>query len=107
MAEIRFSVLAANDLKEIKVYISDELGNEQAAHHIVEKILHRIRTLREFPEIGAPLSAVIKFDTPYRYLVCGNYNVFYHFDHSIVQIERILYNRRNYMQILFGDPSDS
>ena len=70
MAEIRFSILAANDLKEIKVYISEELGNDQAAHCTVEKIMQRIHTLKEFPEIGAPLSAVLKFDTPYRYLVC-------------------------------------
>ena len=34
--------------------------------------------LKEFPETGAPLLIAGKQRTPYRYLVCGSYMIFYH-----------------------------
>ena len=37
----------------------------------------------------------------YRYLVCGSYMVFYHISDSSVQIDRVLYGRRNYVSLLF------
>ncbi len=49
------------------------------------------------------LSAVLEFETDYRYLVCGNYIVFYRYENEKVYIVRIIYARRNYMRILFGE----
>ena len=37
----------------------------------------------------------------YRYLVCGNYMIFYHLDGGAVYIDRILYGRRDYLTLLF------
>lgn len=107
MAEIKFSPEAITDLKQTKAYIIEELCNEQAAVNTVAKITKRIRMLADFPESGAPLSSVIDIETDYRFLVCGNYTVFYRVENSIVYIVRILYGRRNYVQILFGEPQDN
>ena len=106
MAEIRFSPAALADMQDIKTYITEELGSEQAALRTVSRILARIRQLEAFPELGAALSAVVELEVPYRYLVCGNYLAFYRIDRGDVQIIRVLYGRRNYMQILFGQPDE-
>lgn len=54
------------------------------------------------PEIGAPLSARINIECNYRYLVSGNYNIFYRFEDQTVKIIRILNAKRNFMYVLFG-----
>ncbi|MBE6578170.1 MAG: type II toxin-antitoxin system RelE/ParE family toxin, partial [Ruminococcaceae bacterium] len=45
-------------------------------------------------------------EVPYRFLVCGNYTAFYKVDGDEVHIIRVLYGRRNFMQILFGKSYD-
>lgn len=107
MAEIKFSPEAITDLQQTKAYIMEELCNEQAAVGTLAKITKRIRQLSDFPEIGAPLSSIVDFETDYRFLVCGNYTVFYRIENQTVNIVRVLYGRRNFMQILFGEPSDN
>lgn len=102
MAKINFSPDAIADLKEIKAYIANDLCSEQSAVNTIESIVNRIRQLAEFPEIGAPLSSIVNLEVPYRFLVCGNYTAFYKVDGNEVLIIRILYHRRNFMQILFG-----
>ena len=106
MAEIRFSPDAVTDLRDIETYISDELGNKHASKEIVQKILKQIRLLSEFPNLGAPLSSVVDLDTNYRFLVSGSYLTFYRTEGNEVYIVRILYGRRNYLQVLFGVSSD-
>ncbi len=102
MANISFSPDAAQDMKDIKAYITDELCSEQAAVNTIEAILKRIRQLSDFPELGAALSSIIDLEIPYRFLVCGNYTAFYKTDGTDVRIIRVLYGKRNFMQILFG-----
>ncbi len=101
MSKIVLSYDAKNDLKEIKRYIADELDNEIAASNTISKITKSIRRLETQPLMGAPLSSVIEFDTNYRFLVCGNYMVFYRLENNVVLVARIIYGRRDYMKILF------
>jgi len=103
MYNIVFSPEAIKDLEETKAYITKELCNEQAAIKTVSKILKNIRMLSQFPESGALLSSIVDFDTNYRFLACGNYVAFYRLEGLQVDIVRILYGRRNFMQILFGN----
>ena len=102
MVNISFTPDALSDMQEIKSYITEELCSEQAAVNTIEKILKRIRQLADFPELGAPLSSIIDIDVPYRFLVCGNYTAFYKTDSNDIHIIRVLYGKRNFMQILFG-----
>ena len=53
--------------------------------------------------MGAPLLAAGQQGMFYRYLVCGSYLIFYHVDADTVYIDRVLYGRRNYLTLLFGD----
>lgn len=106
MYNIVFTPEAIKDLEETKAYIAEELCNEQAAIKTVSIILKNIRVLSQFPESGALLSSIVDFDTNYRFLVCGNYVAFYRLEGVQVHIIRILYGRRNFMQILFGNSNN-
>lgn len=105
MANIQFAPEALRDLEEIRNYISEDLANLSAANNTVSGILDNIKILASFPEIGSPLSAIVNMETNYRFLVCGKYMAFYRFEDGTVYIIRILYGRRNYMEILFGKQS--
>ncbi len=100
--EIEYSPEAVNDLRDIDEYISVELDNDNAAERIVDEIMDSIDNLSDFPEIGALLSSRVSIKTNYRYLVCGNYNIFYRIEAETVKIIRVLNARRNFMTILFG-----
>lgn len=102
MIEIEYSPEAIEDLQKIDKYISIELDNIQSAERIVNNIVDKIDCLSDMPEIGALLSSRVDFETDYRYLVCGNYNVFYRIETDSVKIIRVLNARRNFMVILFG-----
>ena len=106
MNKLNISPEASNDLKEIKQYISEELENETAADNTVRKIIERIRQLEEHALIGAPLDSVVDVKSDYRYLVCGSYLVFYRAYKTDVYIDRVLYGRRDYMPVLFGQLKD-
>ncbi len=104
MTQIVFSPDAISDLQSTKKYIAEDLQNEQAALNTISKIVKSIRMLEIFPESGPSLTAIVDFNTDYRYLSCGNYTVFYRYTDNKICIVRILYGRRNFMQVLFGTP---
>lgn len=103
MYKLKISPEAKNDLVEIKSYISQELCNPQVATNMVSKITEKIRGLLEHPGIGSPLSSVVDIHTDYRFLICANYLIFYRYEDETVFVLRILYSRRDYIHILFGD----
>lgn len=93
---------ARSDLRQIREYISVELDNEKAASKTIGNIIKQIRLLIDFPQIGAPLNSRTAEKSDYRYLVCGNYNVFYRVEDQTVRIVRVLNAKRNFMAVLFG-----
>ena len=94
---------AQGDLLEIRDYISDELQNTAAAKKAVAKITKKIRILQEHALMGAPLASVSDANSDERFLVSGSYLIFYHVNGSDVFIDRVLYGRRDYLRVLFGD----
>lgn len=103
MNNLYLSQAAQDDLAEIKAYISEELENPTAALSTVGRITKSIRILKNHAMAGAPLSSVANVDNDYRFLVSGNYVVFYRAIGSEVYVDRILYGRRDYLRVLFGD----
>lgn len=103
MAELRLTPAAMNDLENIKEYISETLCNPIAAQRTVKRIVDDCTLLKVSPFMGALLSSKVAVKTDYRYLVSGNYIVFYKADENYVSIYRILYGRRDYIKILFGN----
>ena len=103
MAKVIFSLLARDDMTEIGDYINRELQNPTAARNQIRRFRETILPLCDFPEMGTPLPAPGRQDPVYRYLVCGNYLLFYHLSETSVLVDRVLYGRRDYTALLFGN----
>lgn len=93
-------------MEEIKAYLAEELKSPSAASAVLRKITNAIRTLRDFALIGAPLTSIVNVESDYRFLVAENYLVFYRACGKEVYVDRVLYGRRNYLRVLFGDKMD-
>ena len=103
MAELYFSPMANDYLSSIKDYIETELDNPKAAQNTIGKIVKNLRRLMNFPLSGTPLKSIVEIETDYRFVVSGNYISFYRYMDDIIFVDRILYARRDYLKILFGD----
>lgn len=103
MNNLHLSEEAQNDLIEIKAYIEEELLNPSVALATVSRITKSLRILQTYAQAGAPLSSIAEIESDYRFIVSGNYISFYRAYGSEVYVDRILYARRDYMRILFGD----
>lgn len=104
---IKYSPQALRDLDEIWDYIIMELCNPDAALNTVGRITDAVDKLRVFPEMGSLLSTVLNIESSYRCILSGNYMVFYRIEGEDVVIDRIIYKRRSYLQILFKCSSES
>ena len=103
MNNFHLSEEAQNDLLEIKAYIEEDLLNPSAALATVSRITKSLRILQNHAQAGALLSSIADIESDYRFIVSGNYISFYRAYGREVYIDRILYARRDYMRILFGD----
>lgn len=106
MVKVLLSPRAEKDLREIRAYIAQESGDDAIAANQISQITRRLRLLREQPQMGPPLTAIIGMVTDYRYLVCGSYYAFYKHSQDAVYIIRILHCARDFMRILFGISSE-
>ena len=100
---IHYSLESRRDLDDIWDYIVSELQNRSAAEHVTNRIMDAVDQLKIFAEMGTLLSSIADVSSEYRYLVSGNYMVFYRIQGSDVYIDRVLYGRSNYINILFND----
>ena len=101
--KIQYSKESLHDLDEIWDYIASELQNPIAAERIVNSIMDAVDQLADFAEVGAPLTSVADIESDYRFLVTGTYLNFYRVYENGVFVVRVLYGRRDYLRILFGD----
>ena len=101
MNKLQLSKMAQKDLLEIKSYIAVDLENPKAAVAVVGKIAKKIRLLKDNPLMGAALTAVTDANSEERFLVCGNYLVFYAVARGTVSVDRVIYGRRDYLRVLF------
>ena len=101
MANVIVSPAARRDLIGIRDYISDELANPDAALRILKLLRTSIESLRDMPERGVPLDAVLSVHTDYRFLICENDRIFYLCEGNQVEVVRVLHMLQDYMRALF------
>lgn len=101
--KIHYSPESRRDLDDIWDYIVSELQNRSAAERVINRIIDAVDPLKNFAEMGTPLSSIADIGTDYRFLVSGNYMVFYRVQGNDVYIDRVLYVRSDYMSVLFKD----
>ena len=103
MNNLHLSDEAHNDLLDIKSYIEEDLQNPSATLETVSRIANSLRILQDYAQAEAPLSSIADIENDYRFIVSGNYISFYRTYGNEVFIDRILYARRDFLRILFGD----
>ncbi len=101
--KLYYSPEALKDLNDIQEYITAELCNPSAAQSVINKILDKIEKLKDYPGMGAKLSGIVNIESDYRFVVSGKYIAFYRHVEKNVYIDRVLYGRRNYLNIIFSD----
>ena len=101
--KIHYSPESRRDLDDIWDYIVSELQNRSAAERVIDRIIDAVDPLKNFAEMGAPLSSIAEIGTDYRFLVSSNYMMFYRVQGNDVYIDRVLYGRSDYMSVLFKD----
>ncbi len=101
--KIHYTVESQRDLDEIWDYIASDLQNVSAAERIVNRIMDDVDHLENHAEMGAPLSSIADIESDYRFLVTGSYLTFYRVRDNDIYVDRVLYGRRDYLRILFGD----
>lgn len=97
---IEYSKEAREDLIEIKRYIKYNLQEPETAQKLISKIRSEIDKLKNNPQMFAIIDDdfIKKFEI--RKLIVDNYIVFYRIQNSNIQIARIMYGRRNWINLL-------
>lgn len=103
--KIHFSPKAVCDADEIWEY-TVETTNRVRAQEKISEILATIEKLEKFAEMGAPLSTKVDFTTDYRYLVSGQFLIFYRTKGTDVYVLRILNGKTDYLRSLFTEVDD-
>lgn len=96
--KIRIYKSAENDLEDIVEYINT-LSTAVAIKQY-DNLIDKIGTLVEMPERCPLLRDASLRLNGYRALIVDNYLVFFVIKNDIVQVRRILYNKRNYEWLL-------
>jgi len=99
---LKYSPDAQNDLWKIGYFIVHSGGYLESAHDVISSIRQDIKRLKEYPELGTELKKRIDFETDYRMLISGNYNVFYRRMHNTIYVIRIIKGSQDWLKILFA-----
>lgn len=101
MRILEFSPESLKDLAALKDYISNQFGEKSSIENL-SKVMDGIETLKQFPYQGASILERYGISSDYRYLFIHKNYVFYRVENDILKIIRVLDERRNFLQILFG-----
>ena len=88
---------AKRELEEAALYIATELAAPDAAIALLDEIDGAVRKLREMPYRHPIYHALYAMKREVRFFPVKHFNVFYVVDeeHKVIEIQRILYQRRN------------
>lgn len=106
MPKLIYAPKALDDLQGIKTYVSKQFG-ESRAKASVKEITLTAKQLEAFRGEGPRLEELIEYPTDYHYLVVKPNYVFYRVEGDTVRVIRILNEKQDFLQILFGISSIS
>ena len=98
-----WSPAAVDDLEAALDYIEFDLDSPQASKRFYQTILDAVRRFSDIPTAGIVLRNSQGLETGFRYMIAGNWMVFFVIQYDGVLVVRILYGKSDYMQILFGE----
>lgn len=96
--DVRIFPTAQQDLMDVIDYLNTL--SKEAALNFYDRLISEIASLSTIPERCPRPRDLALAAKGYRYLIVGNYLVFYVIVGPVVQIRRILYAKRDYKQLL-------
>ncbi len=97
---IEYSKESKEDLIGIKQYIKYNLQEPEIANKLISNIRKSIKTLKDNPEIYTIIDDDMIRKLEIRKLIVDNYIVFYRIKDDSIEIVRIMYGRRNWINLL-------
>ncbi len=97
---IEYSKESKQDLIGIKQYIKYNLQEPQTAQKLISKIRNEINNLKYNPEIYEIIDDDLIKKFKIRKLIVDNYIVFYRIKNDNIEVVRIMYGRRNWINLL-------
>ena len=98
--ELRFLPLFENDLTEIVEYISFTLKTPTAAERLVDDVERAINNRLFCAESFEPFYSAKETKYPYYKISVRNFTVFYVVIDNVMEVRRILYNRRDFNNLI-------
>ncbi|CDG03751.1 type II toxin-antitoxin system RelE/ParE family toxin [Lactococcus lactis] len=98
---LRYTESAADDLENLKSYLSDAV-NDNFAITKIREIMNQLSNQQVFPQSSPLLEDLygIDFEFPFRKLVVSPYVVIYHLDHEILYVDRIFHEKQDFIRTL-------
>ena len=97
---LQFLSLFEDDLNEIVDYITYRLRNPAAAERLVDDVETAILERLPYAESFEPFHSARGRQYPYYRIQVRNFTVFYVVIGNIMEVRRIMYNRRNWKEQL-------
>ncbi|EEG57104.1 type II toxin-antitoxin system RelE/ParE family toxin [Enterocloster asparagiformis] len=101
MFKLDYAPRAMDDLARMKDFITSRHGAD-VAQKSLRRITTSARRLERFPEEGPSLAGLINISTDYRYLYVRPNYLFYRIEGNCVKIVRVLNEKQDIYNILFG-----
>ena len=98
--KIEYSEEAKQDLIGIKQYIKYNLQEPETAEKLITKMRTEIKKLKDNPEIFSMIDDDLIIKLEIRKLIVDNYIVFYRIKNDSIEIVRIMYGKRNWIDLL-------
>ncbi len=100
--EIKMTVTAKTDLKEIALYIFEQSKDKAVAARFVKELQERCNILKSFPECGSIPADRTLMSSGYRFLVHKNYLIFYLYkkEENRAYIMAVFNAKRDYMRVM-------
>lgn len=97
---IEYSKEARQDLTDITKYIKYNLQEPDVAKKLISKIRVEINKLIDYPQLYAIIDDEFIKKLEIRKIIVDNYIVFYRINNKNIQIVRVMYGRRNWIDLL-------
>ncbi len=94
--KLRYISLFEEDMNEIVDYITYRLKNPDAAERLVDDVENAILERLSFAESFESFHSIRERNYPYYRIHVRNFTVFYVVIENVMEVRRILYNRRNW-----------
>ena len=101
MFKLDYAPRAMDELARMKDFITSRHGAD-VAQKSLRRITTSARRLERFPEEGPSLAGLINISTDYRYLYVRPNYLFYRIEGNCVKIVRVLNEKQDIYNILFG-----